>query len=201
MNKFPIFKLEQGSNLVRFLTPPFRCHYHIHNGKRYNVLTSTLTYSTNECNFCMGDMNFVNSPLYNTFMFGIRSLKDNKKYILINDKSVFSQLRNFARRIEYGDPTKFHFDLCVEDTDVVSVEIMDSDDNCPQKDTELFQELSEMTNAMNVWLYHCESLEDFKNLYLKCHKSKFKLSTNFIKLVDINYPQFKETLNKLLIFS
>ena len=118
-NKFDFFVPQNGTNLVRFVTKPFQCFYHIHDFKQEMCLPFD-----NFCLKCIG--NGVNIlPIHHMHLIGLELLNDNNdKKILKMTNSLFYQMKIYNR--SYGNPAKYNFDLQFMNGEIYALIMEDS---------------------------------------------------------------------------
>jgi hypothetical protein len=113
---FKFLKLEPGSNRIRILTTPYQYYSHdnlIIKGKqpfeqKLKCPTALLGLENVKCKICLDGHR--SKPRW---MLGVVSYKDNESYLLDIDHKYFSKLRDLARHLSWGDPTKYDIDFVV----------------------------------------------------------------------------------------
>lgn len=194
--KYDFFVPESGS-IIRPLTLPYQyyCHKHILDLEWHPC------YENNDCiQYCTSDFIRSKFTISRGWMIGILSLNKNEKKILKMDRFLFEKLR--AYNLNYGDPTKYNFDIQFNDGKLEIVIIKDSNDGILKKDLDLSEECLRLVDPIEFYLSNISSSEEFKNFYMLCKMSKSnKIIDLLINCVDEKYVQYKNTLKTLLVFS
>lgn len=194
---YAFFHPQNGSNIIKFITPPFKYNYHKH-GFHNEVCFKHVSLS--DCFLCLDNHNLYTKHV--GWFVGVLSLSNNEKSILKMDISLFQQVANIARNSNYGDPMKHKFDLqfinnkynlyLVFDTNIVS--------SLVGKDEELSNTCLKLIDPLHYRLSKVSSSRQFKLLYLSCKNSK-AATDSLIELVNNEYSQYLDILKTCLIFS
>lgn len=205
--KYPFFNLQDGSNLIRFITKPYKFYSHTHNSKTEMCFNDF----KNLCLTCLIEEIRFFTRNERQWMVGL--LSENKKYILRMEESLYQEVRRKTQDINsdtYGDPSKFEFNLKIRSGyrknstlinryyNIEAIKKYDASIN----DEKMTQECVRLTSLMKLILSNLSSVKEFQKFCLLCKKVEDRLIfDDLIKMVNNEYTQYSEALKTILLFS
>lgn len=197
--KYPFLILQNGSNLVRFITSPYQYLFHNHDGINYQPI---FLYAINNriCSSCINESNNQQSITQLGWVIGVKY--NNTKQILRMNRSLFEQIKVYVKNEFWGDPTKYDFDLQLID-DKINAKAIDNINRVSEKDELLSIECLKLIDPIDHSLSKISSQQEFKNFFIWCKSTPYsnELFNDLIKSVNNNYPQYYDFLKTCLLFS
>lgn len=181
-------------NVMRVITPPYQYYSHYVFGKR-KPCTIKLT---SGCKECLHDKS---KPRW---FLGVIDRSTEKYSILDMNMSLFKNLQLLVRDVQYGDPQNYDIEITINDS-ISNMYSVAAGEQFPvivdESERELLKfKLLRLTDPVCIELETISTLDQFKNFYLSVRLDFLTVET-MTKVVPKWYPEYTETLQKLITFS